>query len=423
MRMCAIDFGTSNSLLTVASETEVANPLVVDPHGEDPTVLKSVLYTHIQKEWAFGAEAIEQYAEFAPEGRMFRSLKKHLPDPSFQGTSIDGTFFSLVDLIALFLRHLRHIACVHAGEEVTRVVLGRPAVFSFRAEEEALAENRLRAAASLAGFTEVFFLAEPLAAAYEFRKTLTTPKKVLIADFGGGTSDFTVLELGAKRFRKEDVLAIGGVSLAGDAIDGSMMHHCISPHFGAYVAYQHPLGRNVLHMPKTIRRKLCSPADIAFLAQKESLSFFHDVERWALSEADKVRVRQLVTLVEERLGYAIFREIEEGKKAISLAPSHLFRYEYPGIHIEETFSRENFLEASSRVVEEIFQSCDETIRQAQLSFSDIDIVCCTGGTAKFPGVMAALEARFGKEKLSQYQHFHSIIRGLGDKAQELLISN
>lgn len=420
--MCAIDFGTSNSLVTIASREEVAAPLVVDPLADDPTVMRSVLFTRGNQGWAFGAQAIDQCTEWAPEGRLLRSLKKHLPDATFLGTQIDGRFYTIIDLIALFLKHFREIACRQCGQDISRVVLGRPAIFSTNPDEDKLAEQRLTAAAQVAGFTEVHFLAEPLAAASEFRHTLTSKKKVLIADFGGGTSDFTVLELGPDRFRKEDVLAIGGISRAGDAVDGSLMQHKISPHFGADVTYQHPLGRNPLHMPRSLLKKLCSPADIAFLAQQDTLSFFKDVERWAPAPEDKKFVQQLVVLVEERLGFPIFRAIEDTKKAISLADTHLFRFEYPGIEIEEPVSRTDFFQASKTVVEEIFAACDDTVQKANLRFSDIDIVCCTGGTAKYPAVIHELATRFGAEKLSQYQHFHSIIRGLGDRAQEILLS-
>lgn len=420
--MCAIDFGTSNSLVTVASREKVENPLIVDPAGEDPTVMRSVLYTRgKQFGWNFGTEAIEQYTEWAPEGRLLRSLKKHLPDSSFLGTQIEGVSYTIIDLIAVFLRHFRQLACTHCDADVSRVVLGRPAIFSTNPEEDKLAEQRLTAAAQMAGFTEVHFLAEPLAAAYEFRRSLSSKKKVLIADFGGGTSDFTVLELGPDRFRKEDVLAIGGVSRAGDAIDGSLMQHKISRHFGSEVTYQHPLGRNSLHMPRSLLKKLCSPADIAFLAQRESLSFFQDVERWAPLPEDKKSVQQLMVLVEERLGYPIFRAIEDTKKALSQTDTHLFCFEYPGIDIAESVSQSEFFQASTTVVEEIFSACDATMQQAQLQFSDIDIVCCTGGTAKYPAVIKELANRFGAEKLSAYQHFHSIIRGLGDRAQALLL--
>ena len=418
--ICAIDFGTSNSLVTVASRDEIASPLIIDPTGEDPTIMRSVLFTRSKQDWTFGAQAIEQYTEWAPEGRLLRSLKKHLPDGAFLGTQIDGVTYSIIDLIALFMKHFRKIACNHCQADISRVVIGRPAIFSTKPEEDRLAEQRLTAAAQMAGFKEVHFLAEPLAAAYDFRRSLSSKKRVLIADFGGGTSDFTVLELGPGRFRKEDVLAIGGVSRAGDAIDGSLMQHKISAHFGADVTYQHPLGRNPLYMPRSLLKKLCSPADIAFLAQQDTLSFFRDVERWVQSPQDQKYVQQLVILVEERLGYPIFRAIEDTKKAMSTSETHRFCFEYPGIEIDELVSREDFFQASTVAVQEIFAACDATIQNAQIQFSDIDIVCCTGGTAKYPAVIRELTSRFGAEKLSQYQHFHSIIRGLGDRAQAIL---
>src|SRR3990167_1234079 len=152
---------------------------------------------------------------------------------------------------------MRRRANAHFQKDVDSVLLGRPAKFSADETEDKLAESRLEKAAHLAGFKHVAFGPEPIAAAHEFKSTLTDAKIVLVRDFGGGTSDFTVVRVGKEKFRKADVLSLGGVSVAGDALDGAIMRVRIAAHFGADVKYQAPFGSNVLTMPLHLMEKIC----------------------------------------------------------------------------------------------------------------------------------------------------------------------
>ncbi len=416
----AIDFGTSNSLLAAADGTRVIPPIPLDPKAADPSVLKSVLYSPQQGSWFYGAAAIEQYGEHLAEGRMFRSLKRYLPDSGFTGTSVHGKYLNLSELVAVFLRELRTRANTHFQQDVTRVVLGRPVAFSLDGESDELAEKRLRAAAQIAGFKDVSFCPEPVAAAYEFRHQLTETKTVLIADFGGGTSDYTVLRMGRERFTDKDVLAIGGIPIAGDRFDGSIMKHMISPHFGTEVTYRMPMGSNDLSLPTHLVNKLCAPADISFLSRKDILSLLKDAQKWALDDGDKRKMDRLFVLVEEHLGYKLFKAIEESKIELSASPSARFFFDYPGVEVEEELFSSDFKAFSADLVDKIVHSLDETLARAGVKASAVDIVCCTGGTARLPALAHELGRRFGKEKLVQHRHFHSVIGGLADKAQALL---
>ncbi len=418
--MYAIDFGTSNSLLAAADGEHVIPPIPLDPRAGDPSVLKSVLYSPAQSQWYFGAAAVEQYGEHLAEGRLFRSLKRYLPDSGFTGTSVHGKYLNLSELVAVFLRELRTRANTHFDRDVTSVVLGRPVAFSLDGESDELAEKRLRAAATIAGFKDISFCPEPVAAAYEFRHQLTETKTVLIADFGGGTSDYTVLRMGRERFTDKDVLAIGGIPIAGDRFDGSIMKHMIAPHFGTNVTYRMPMGSNDLSLPTHLINKLCAPADISFLSRKDILSLLKDAQKWALGGVDKKRMDRLFLLVEEHLGYKLFKSIEDAKIALSGAPSARFVFDYPGIEVEEELFSSDFRAFSTDLVDRIVQSLDETLLRAGVKASAIDIVCCTGGTARLPALAHELAKRFGEEKLVQHRHFHSVIGGLADRAQALL---
>ena len=160
------------------------------------------------------------------------------------------------------------------------------------------------------------FCPEPIAAAYDFRSRLTEPKVVLVADFGGGTSDYTVARLTPDEDDVE-VLALGGVSVAGDAFDGSIMRHKVSAHFGANVKYKVPFGSNVLSMPRPLMESLCSPAETCLLAHRDIMAFLRDIKSGSLGKDDKQHIDQLLCLVEDSLGFQMFEVIEHAKRELS----------------------------------------------------------------------------------------------------------
>lgn len=293
----AIDFGTSNSLLAAATKEELLPPLPLDPDAKDPTILRSLLYFPDRTKCFFGESAIREYVQHDMEGRLLRSVKKFLPTRSFVGTFVGDRAFYLEDIIATFLGEMRRRANAKLARDVDAVLLGRPARFSADDAEDRFAEERLRTAAERAGFRHIAFCPEPLAAAYEFTSTLTEPKIVFVADFGGGTSDYTVIRLDPKAKNQVEVLAIGGVPVAGDALDGALMRGRIARHFGADVQYQVPFGSNVLTMPKLLMEKICSPADISVLRERDTQEFFRNVRSWALSDADRAKMDNLSSLI------------------------------------------------------------------------------------------------------------------------------
>lgn len=415
----AIDFGTSNSLLAAANAKEVFQPIPLDESAVDPTVLRSVLFTPERGKWFFGDTAIAQYQQHAAEGRLFRSIKKYLPDASFNGTQVHGAFRSLVDLIGYFLKHMRERAEMHFGASCTSVVMGRPALFSGNPEADKLAESRLEAAARLAGFKSISFLAEPVAAAYEFRHRLSSEQNVLIADFGGGTSDFTVLRMGPRDMKESDVLAMGGVSVAGDMFDGSIMRHMIAPYFGSNLIYRLPMGSNDLRLPTNLITRMCSPADMALLLRSDLMTFLKDAQRWSLTPDDSSRLNRLFALVEEHLGYALFRAIEQSKISLSEKTSCWFEFDHPGVEVKEEIFSADFRVHSQSNVDRIMATMDETVKSSGLGYDEIDVVCCTGGTAKLPSLRQELIKRLGKEKLQEHRHFHSVVGGLAEKAHAL----
>ncbi len=418
--MYAIDFGTSNSLLAAANREAVCAPIPLDAMAQDPSVFRSILFFSDDAEWSYGAGALSEYIAQGLHGRFIRSVKRFLPIASFSDTRIGARKVTLEELVGLFLREMRRRANEHFGCDVRRVMLGRPARFSDDDQADALAEARLRSAAEFAGFDEIHFCAEPLAAAYDYGSTKPGASTFLIADFGGGTSDYTVARLDPARPESLEVLALGGFAQAGDAFDGSLMRHGIADHFGARVRYQVPFGSNWLEMPIPLMEKLCSPADICLLGRRDVLEFLRGVRSGSSSEDDKLHVDQLLCLIEEGLGFQLFEAIEQEKRELSTHEAAVFRFEYPGIDIAENFTRARFEHASEKVSQGILGRLDNVLEQAGISAADIDSVCSTGGTARVPVIKRGLESRFGAEKLRALSSFHAVINGLAERARLLL---
>ena len=219
----AVDFGTSNSLITACNKEEVFAPAPLDTESEEPHILRSILYFPHAEACFYGHRAIEEYRENLGQGRLIRSIKKFLSDTKFTGSWIEDRLVRLEDLIGIFLLEMKKRADAHYNADVKKVLLGRPAKFSLDPEKDKLAEWRLKKAAEFAGFEEVHFCPEPLAAAFDVKQELKKDTTVLVADLGGGTSDFTVIKITPHNFKEEDVLSLGGVSVAGDKMDSELM--------------------------------------------------------------------------------------------------------------------------------------------------------------------------------------------------------
>ena len=416
----AIDYGTSNSLLAYSTREKVFEPLPMDEEALDPTVFRSLLYFPHQNECFYGQKAVTEYAQNYGEGRLIRSVKKYLPSTRFVGSYIEDRVVRLEDLIGYFLLEMRKRANEALDLDVTSVVLGRPAKFSFDPSEDKMAEYRLKKAAEIAGFTDIQFLPEPIAAAFDMKQKLKTSQNILVVDLGGGTSDFTVIRIGPDDFREEDLLALGGVPVAGDLIDGRFVGQEVSPFFGATVQYRYPGSSNVLKMPPILKDCLCSPADIVQMRRGDHYDFFQQIKKMALSEEDKRCLNSLMVLAEDQLGFELYESVDRCKRGLSEGTSSPFEFVYPEIDIQFVEGRERFNQVIAARVQQITDSMDETLKQSQLQDEQIDVVYCTGGTAKLFVIQEYLKKRFGQDKLVQSGFFHSVVSGLAHYAQDRL---
>lgn len=412
----SIDFGTSNSLVGAYHEGRRYEALALDPKASDPSMLRTLLYFPHPDLCYYGAEAIEQYIEQDMEGRLFRSFKSHLPNKNYLGTILDNRILTLESLIGIFLLELKKRAERTLDTNVDRAVIGRPARYSMDPVADEFALYRMQKAAEFAGFKDVVFVPEPLAAAFDYRRQLTSEKIVLIGDFGGGTSDFTLIKLHPASFSKQDVLAIDGCPLAGDALDSVFMSHRLNNYFGASSRYRLPMGSNILSMPKAITLRLNHPAHIVHLKEKETYEFIREVKKCSLTSQDAEAVDRLFILMEDQQIFPFFEEIEKTKRNLSTSDQTDFVFNYPGLEIQETFLGSQFQNWSEETREKIFQSLDQCLSDAQISSDQVDLVCLTGGTAKVPFIQDEFKKRFGPGRLQTNSHFHSVLSGLTEAA-------
>jgi hypothetical chaperone protein len=256
-----------------------------------------------------------------------------------------------------------------------------------------------------------------VAASRAFGAAADREELALIGDFGGGTSDFTVLRVGPRALERGAVLAVGGVAVAGDALDASIMRAQVSRHFGAEVRYRAPFGNNVLRMPRGIMQHLCSPAHLSILQRRDIASFLADVRRWSLSEDDRRRIDQLTALVDDTQGFQVFEAIERAKRALSSEQAAEVLFSHPGIEVREPVTRAGFEEGSRREVEAILECLEDTVRAAGVTQADVGVVCCTGVTAKVPRIASEIRRRLPAARVEQLEGFHSVVEGLAREAQ------
>lgn len=407
MAVCGLDFGTSNSAVALAT----GEVLRLDHAAEQPRLSRSVLFfPEDTGEVLAGGQAIDRYLE-DNAGRFIQSMKTWLPTASFTRTQIRNRTLLLEDLIALFLGSLRTRASESLGTELDEVVMGRPARFSLDAKADAFAEERLRKAAELAGFRQVSFVIEPIAAALAYEATLTRDELVLVADFGAGTSDLTLMWLGPSRRvkgdRRVDVVASSGVYVGGDRFDAAIMKHKLLPYFGQGSTYQ--VGFKRMPIPTYVLSRLLSWNEMSLIRERSTREL---IELMLKTSDSKPAIEALHDLVMYNLGYRLYRAIEKAKVELSTRPKATVVFEEERIHIEEKITRAEFDRFCAPLLDELEVCTDQLLARAPSSLK-IDSVFLTGGSSQIPAVQRLFARKFGEDRLRTADAFTSVAEGLG----------
>jgi len=406
-----LDFGTTNSSLTWAGAAGRVTLCDLDPPAVEPSVLRSLLYFSLEaRDFVVGRRAIDEYLGEDMQGTLIQSIKTFLADNSFEQTWINNRFYKLEDLIAVIFRHV-HAVIRSLTDEEPFLVIGRPAVFVERPEREHLAQERLRKAAQLAGLSQIEFQYEPIAAGLAYESTLSSPELALIADLGGGTSDFTVMRLGSGTGgdRRDDILATRGVQIGGDTFDARIMAHKLTKYFGAGSTFRSMEGKQ-MPFPKHLLAKLGHWHQVPFLRDRKTRDLLGRIE-WASTDPDAVVAFR--SLIEGNYSFFLFQEIEKAKSRLSEQTEAVIRFQAEGIDIEERLTREEFerlIAADQATVRRCMQAA---LAAAGVKAGDINSVFLTGGSAQIPAIRRMFADEFGDEKLKVEDYITSVAFGLG----------
>lgn len=411
MQRFGLDFGTTNSSLTWAhAEGDVAL-CDLDLLAINPRVLRSLIYFSLEaRDFVVGQRAIDEYLAEDMQGTLIQSIKTFLADNSFEQTWINDRYYKLEDLIAVIFRHVRATIAARTPEDVA-LVIGRPAIFVERPEKEALAQDRLRKAAQLAGFFELQFQYEPIAAGLTYEASLNKPELALIADLGGGTSDFTIMRLGSGTGgdRRDDILATRGVQIAGDAFSARIMMHKLAKYFGAGTTYRSMEGRS-LPFPSMLLAQLSRWHQVTFLRSPKTREQLSRI-RWTSS--NRRAVDAFETLIAGNYAFFLFQEIEQAKRELSDWQETTIKFRREAIAVNETITRAEFEELIAPDMRQVQLCMESALRAASVSTSDIDAVFLTGGTAQIPAIRKMFADQFGEHKLKAQDYLTSVAVGLG----------
>ncbi len=416
-----LDFGTTNSAIAVATPDGEAALATFPEDGQRTATFRSVLYFDPENleptgrpRAVCGPEAIARYWEADTRGRLIQSMKSHLASPLFTHTVIFNYSYTLEELIALFIRELKAAAEAQFGGIGTSVVVGRPAHFSGAEDSAAddFALSRLRVALKQGGFAQVEFELEPVAAAYQYEQQLDHDELVLIADFGGGTSDFSLIQLGPaarkRGYRHDDILGTDGVAIAGDTFDGSFIRHLVAPRLGLGSQYRSLFDR-VLPVPLWLYEHLERWHHLSFLKTRETMELLRQIRFRAL-EPEKIDA--LIHVVEWDLGYQLSRAVERTKCSLSSQEISPFTFRDSPADIIEQVSRGVFESWIDLNLQAIANCVDRLLTRCGVSPSDVDSVFLTGGSSFVPAVRHLFEQRFGAAHLRGGGELTTVARGL-----------
>ncbi len=412
-----IDFGTTNSVVAVLGPDGAVATHRFAAGDAFTDVFRSVLcfwadgHSSHALRHAAGPAAIEAYLDDPLDSRLVMSLKTYLAQRSFTRTQLHNRPFTLEQLIAIFLRALlRDVDLAGA-----RVIAGRPVRFAGDLADDALGESRLRAAFSLAGLPDVDVAFEPEAAGYRFTRTLDGPATVLIGDFGGGTSDFSLLRFEPRAARPVTALATSGVGVAGDALDFRIIDRVISPLLGKGGAYT-VMGKQ-LPIPIEYYTALARWHRLSLMRTPRTLRELHDIARTA---AEPAGLRRLIRLIEEELGYRLYQTVSAVKAELSRSERAVLAFPDGGLRIEAVVERRDFEDWIAPDLALMSAAVDRALADARLAAEAVDRVFLTGGTSFVPAVRRLFERRFGPERVSGGGEFVSVAEGLALIARDRL---
>jgi hypothetical chaperone protein len=408
-RAVGLDFGTTN---TVAALVGSGGEPVSVRIGDDGEVFRTALCLWHDEEVRGGLDAeagpaaIREYLELPSDSRFLQSFKSVAASASFDTAPVFDKRFRFEELGRLFLGKLAK----HAGgtlDRLERVVVGRPVTWAGARPDEALARRRYEA--MFAGFArEVFYVYEPLAAAYGHAARLSEPATLLVADFGGGTSDFSVVRVAEPDAERRCVpLGHAGIGLAGDRFDARIVDKLVLPFLGKGGRYRS--FDKVLDIPNGYFADVADWSKLALMRNRRTLA---ELDRLRRSALDPDAIGRMMALIENELGFPLYDAVGRLKRALSVADHAIFSFEGAGIAIEAEVTRAEFEQWIGDDLARIAVTVDRALAAAGVGEAAIDRVFLTGGTSLVPAVRSIFTDRFGDDRIETGGELTSIAHGL-----------
>lgn len=417
-----LDFGTTNTVATMVNAQGQVEAVHFDHGGEAFDAFRSVLCFSEADDAAgrktnvdAGPWAIEQFVELAGDCRFIQSFKTFAASPLFTDTLIYNRRLKFEDLLGSFLRQVR----AHAGIDFPkRVVIGRPVSFAGAAPDEVLARTRYEAALRALGFEEIHHVYEPVAAAYFFAQRLKADATILVADFGGGTSDFSVVRFSVGRKGLDyEPLAHTGVGVAGDAFDYRIIDNVVARAFGKGSEFL-SWGK-ALPVPNSYFQKFSRWNELSVMRHSRE---YRELQQLLRDSLDPERIRAFLAFLDADAGYAMYRAVSAAKMQLSQADAGVLSLHVAGVDIERSIERAEFETWIAPELAEIGACVDRALSEAGISEGQVDRVFLTGGSSFVPAVRGLFERRFGAEKIETGDQLVSIAYGLSLIGREKDIS-
>ena len=414
-RAIGVDFGTTNTVVALADAEGSVRPVSFSHADVAHEIFRSALcYEDIpgsprRIETSAGPFAIEQFLATPHEHRFIQSFKSFAASPLFTSTQIFGKRFSYEDILSGFLAALRrHAGGALSGMENLPVIAGRPVEFVGAAPDPALAITRMDASYARAGFPAMRYAYEPVGAAFFFARRLKADATILVADFGGGTSDFSLM-----RFRKTaqgitaEPLGHSGVGVAGDAFDFRIIDNVVAPRLGKGGSYR--AGDKLLPIPGHQYGQFAQWHQLAMLKSPRVLA---ELRKLAKDAEDPDAIEDFITVIEMDLGFGLYRAVSEAKTALSLSEQTELTFDMEGVNIRESIARRDFERWIAPELSQIDAALDRVFTVSGRAPADVDQVFMTGGSSFVPALRSLFESRFGAQRLATGDQLQSIASGL-----------
>ena len=420
---CAIDFGTSNSAIAIPFGPD--DMRLVPLEGENRAMPTAVFYFVDGPELdgpprAFGRAAVAAYVD-GLDGRLMRSMKSILGSSLVDQTTDmgGGRGVKYLDIIAGYLKHLKGCAEAAAGAPIRRAVIGRPVYFvDDDPQRDAQAQAALLSAAHAVGFEEVHFQFEPIAAAFDHERGVSREETVLVADIGGGTSDFSVVRVGPKRAlqadRKGDILSNHGVHVAGTDFDRRIELASMLPEFGYGSVGPSVLGATPREVPSGVYFDLATWHLINTVYSPQRVAELRQM-RGFYSEAS--HHRRLMVLVDERLGHELAARAEQAKIDVAEGADTRIDLSHVEARLSVALSERTAVQAIEADIDRIVAAACVTVDQAGLRPDQIDALFFTGGSTGLRLLAQRIAAAFPAARAVRGDRFASVATGLGLDAQ------